>query len=152
MKMGNTIHGDPFADPVIPLHKLPNQGDQLVLSDEVNKHLYHPGMRDEVHDHKGVVLVYASTDDYFGHYLIGVACGSSKQDFLLKPDGTPAWSAAERDTWPVFYWYHPEKEIGPEELKKLNTTPSATHCAKCGVLLRDPGYGPTYKHCIVCEP
>jgi len=38
------------------------------------------------------------------------------------------------------------------DLKSLNTCPDAKACAKCGGKLKDPGLGPTYRHCPVCEP
>ena len=49
-----------------------------------------------------------------------------------------------------------QAEIKPisnlETLKTSNTRPQATHCAKCHGRLKDPGMGPTYKHCPKCEP
>jgi len=38
------------------------------------------------------------------------------------------------------------------DLKKLNTQAGSTICAKCGSQLKDPGMGPVYKHCPICEP
>jgi hypothetical protein len=38
------------------------------------------------------------------------------------------------------------------DLKKLNTQLSSMVCAKCGNQLKDPGMGPIYKHCPICEP
>ena len=38
------------------------------------------------------------------------------------------------------------------DLKTANTSPSAANCASCGGKLKDPGMGPTYKHCPKCEP
>jgi hypothetical protein len=43
----------------------------------------------------------------------------------------------------------PQKTIN---LKTANTFFSATNCASCGGKLKDPGMGPTYKHCPKCEP
>ena len=37
-------------------------------------------------------------------------------------------------------------------LKIANTRPDAMKCAKCGSDLKDPGYGPLYRHCPKCEP
>lgn len=37
-------------------------------------------------------------------------------------------------------------------LKAANTRPDAVKCAKCGGDLKDPGCGPTYRHCPKCEP
>lgn len=38
------------------------------------------------------------------------------------------------------------------DLKSLNTRAGVTDCAQCGEALSDPGLGPTYKHCPMCEP
>ena len=38
------------------------------------------------------------------------------------------------------------------KLKIANTQPNAIHCISCGGKLKDPGMGPTYKHCPKCEP
>ena len=38
------------------------------------------------------------------------------------------------------------------DLKKLNTQSNSTVCASCGNQLKDPGMGPIYKHCPICEP
>ena len=38
------------------------------------------------------------------------------------------------------------------DLRKANTAPGATSCASCGGALKDPGMGPTYRHCPKCEP
>lgn len=43
------------------------------------------------------------------------------------------------------------KENNPS-LKSKNTTSNATHCDSCGAELKDPGMGPSYKHCPICEP
>lgn len=145
--MGNA--NEPVGNPVIPAQKWPKPGDQLVLSDEAFAYL-RPPMRNEAHDSKGVMCV-----DRVNIPVITVKCGVAMQEFLVKPDGTPGWTTIDR-TWFVFYYWSGgdavDKEITPEELKRLNTQPSAINCAKCGVLLRDPGYGPTYKHCVICEP
>jgi hypothetical protein len=37
-------------------------------------------------------------------------------------------------------------------LKIANTRPDVVKCAKCGGDLKDPGCGPTYRHCPKCEP
>jgi len=37
------------------------------------------------------------------------------------------------------------------DLKAANTSPETTNCAGCGGVLKDPGLGPIYKHCPVCE-
>lgn len=37
-------------------------------------------------------------------------------------------------------------------LKVANTRTDARVCAKCSGSLKDPGMGPTYKHCPRCEP
>lgn len=150
-----TIAGNPFKDPVDLRRKVPKPGDQLILSDEVDKYL-NQAMREEVHDSGGVVTVDKS-EDWAGIQVISVSCGTAKQEFLVKSDGSPAWQTAFYAAWPVFHWYyHPMEnagdEITVEELKRLNAVPSATNCAKCGHVLKDPGCGPAYKHCPVCEP
>jgi hypothetical protein len=38
------------------------------------------------------------------------------------------------------------------DLKSQNTRADATNCAHCGRPLNDPGMGPLYKHCPICEP
>lgn len=42
--------------------------------------------------------------------------------------------------------------ITPDQIKRANTIPNIKFCAACGGLLKDPGMGPTYKHCPKCEP
>jgi len=44
------------------------------------------------------------------------------------------------------------KILGAASLKAGNTQPDATICVKCGSQLKDPGMGPIYKHCPICEP
>lgn len=38
------------------------------------------------------------------------------------------------------------------DLRSANAQLDATNCARCGTELKDPGMGPQYKHCPVCEP
>jgi hypothetical protein len=37
------------------------------------------------------------------------------------------------------------------DLKRMNTD-GRTRCAGCGAELKDPGMGPSFRHCPVCEP
>jgi len=43
-------------------------------------------------------------------------------------------------------------EMTSDLLKRANTRPWATICVQCGGKLKDPGMGPSYKHCPRCEP
>jgi hypothetical protein len=43
-------------------------------------------------------------------------------------------------------------EMTPNQIKRANTRSDASFCAACGGRLKDPGLGPTYRHCPKCEP
>ena len=132
---------------------MPQHGDMVVLSDEVKAKWLTPEMTKELRISSNKhIRVYTCIENMPGIYEIVVMCGIVRQTCLVKSDGSPAWVWGSFFGWPVFYWPD-ERCVSPTyDLKEMNTAPNATHCVKCGGRLKDPGLGPTYKHCPVCEP
>lgn len=51
-----------------------------------------------------------------------------------------------------FFGTSAPQALATDELKRRNTDPATAICAQCGGALSDPGFGPAYKHCPICEP
>jgi len=83
--------------------------------------------------------------DFFGTEV--TIYSVNKGSFEIEEDNQEFdWSAA----WIEQNIYLPPPSI--ISLKIANTQPGIINCVKCGGKLKDPGMGPIYKHCPVCEP
>ena len=68
-----------------------------------------------------------------------------------------SWENNKYPSGTYFHWRFRVIDVAPEvapvfDLKVANTEPSATECASCGGKLKDPGMGPRFKYCPICEP
>ncbi|MFA5049146.1 MAG: hypothetical protein WC516_09035 [Patescibacteria group bacterium] len=145
-------------DPVVPYRKMPKTGDIIFFSEMTRKRLS-KDMAEELGKGGITVVLEWNISTYSGFiYNIVISCGTARQEFSIKEDGTPGWYSCLYETWHVFYWPDENKKIvakklmTQDKLKAFNTTQQAIKCAYCGAVLKDPGLGPMYKHCPICEP
>jgi len=108
---------------------------------------------------EGMKLKYTRSESFLCGRVVTVARTQDKEWYVIWPNGDHSCSGpicGIEDGFLSYVWEPVDTKHKKDpkvfiDLKKANTMPDATNCAKCFMPLKDPGFGPLYKHCPKCE-